>query len=112
MYESICIEKMWQLNADDTWGFRFDKVGRWWNNDTEIDIVAIEKTGSNIVFGECKYQSGKVGIKVLNELEQKAQKVDWKLSERRNYFILFSINGFTDELTELSKVRKDLLLRS
>ena len=110
VYEDICTEKMWQLNAADTWDFHFDKVGRWWNNDTEIDIVAIDKTGKDIIFGECKYRTDKTGLSVLSELENKANKVDWKISERRNHFILFSINGFSDELTELSKLRKDLVL--
>jgi len=110
VYEDICTEKMWQLNVAGTWDFHFDKVGRWWNNDTEIDIVAIDRSGKDIVFGECKYRTDKTGINVLSELEQKANRVDWKISERRNHFILFSINGFSDELTKLSKIRKDLIL--
>jgi len=110
VYEDICTEKMWQLNAAGTWDFHFDKAGRWWNNDTEIDIVAIDKSGNDIIFGECKYKNRKTGIDVLNELEQKANKVEWKKENRRNHFILFSINGFSDELTEFAKVRKDLIL--
>ena len=112
VYEDICIEKMWQLNALDIWGFQFDKVGRWWNSDTEIDIVAIDKAGNNIVFGECKYRTDKIGLGLLSELEQKAYKVDWMKNKRNNYYILFSINGFSDELQELSRLRKDLILIS
>ena len=112
VYEDICIEKMWRLNNAGTWDFNFDKVGRWWNNDTEIDIVAIDKSGNDIIFGECKYKNSKTGSAVLKELEEKANKVDWKKDNRRNHFILFSISGFTDELTELAKVRKDLILIS
>jgi len=110
VYEDICTEKMWQLNAAGTWDFHFDKAGRWWNNDTEIDIIAIDKSGNDIIFGECKYKNRKTGIDILNELEQKANKVEWKKENRRNHFILFSINGFSDELTEFAKVRKDLIL--
>lgn len=112
VYEDVCIEKMWGLNAADTWDFHFDKVGRWWNNNSEIDIVAIDKGSNNIIFGECKYWTHKVGIDVLNELEQKSAQVEWQQGIRKNHFILFSVNGFTDELTELSKVRKDLILMS
>jgi AAA+ ATPase superfamily predicted ATPase len=112
VYEDICIEKMWQLNAAGTWDFHFDKAGRWWDNDTEIDIVAIEKSGNGIIFGECKYRTGKTGLDVLNELEQKSGKVDWKKENRKNHFVLFSVSGFSDELTELSKVRNDLVLMS
>lgn len=112
VYEDICIERMWELNSNGAWDFHFDKVGRWWNNNTEIDIVALDKDGNHIIFGECKYWKNKVGVDVLRELEQKSEQVEWKRETRENYFILFSINGFTDELTELSKMRKDLILIS
>ena len=112
VYEDVCIEKMWALNAGDTWDFHFDKVGRWWNSNTEIDIVALDQEGSHIIFGECKYWTNKVGMDVLRDLELKAKQVDWKREMRDDYFILFSVNGFSDELTELSKTRKDLILMS
>ncbi len=110
VYEDICMEEMWKLNAEEKWNFTFDKVGRWWNNDTEIDIVAFDSTGNDIIFGECKYWDGKVGINVLNSLEEKAKAVDWKKEKRKENFILFSISGFTDELIELAKTRDDLIL--
>ena len=110
VYEDICTEKMWQLNADNIWNFHFDKVGRWWDNDTEIDIVAIDTTGNDIIFGECKYWNNTIGLDVLDGLEIKANKVEWKKKERRNHFILFSISGFSDELTKLAKIRNDLVL--
>jgi len=110
IYEDICIETMWKLNKESGWGFAFDKVGRWWNNNEEIDIVAFEKDGDDIIFGECKYWEGKVGINVLLSLEEKAKAVEWNKNHRKEHFILFSINGFTDELVELAKKRKDILL--
>ena len=112
VYEDVCMEKMWDLNVGGTWDFHFDKVGRWWDNNTEIDIVALDKEGNHIIFGECKYRTGKVGADVLRELEVKSEQVAWKRGIRKSYFILFSINGFTDELTELSKTRTDLILTS
>ena len=113
VYEDICIEKMWQMNSNDTWDFHFDKIGRWWDNHTEIDIVAMDTSENNMIFAECKYwTNNKVGIDVLTALEQKAQQVDWKKNTRKNYFVLFAINGFTDELIAVSKIRKDLILMS
>ena len=112
VYEDVCMEKMWELNVGGTWDFHFDKVGRWWDNNSEIDIVALDKEGGNIIFGECKYRTGKVGVDVLRELEVKSEQVAWKKGIRQSYFILFSINGFTDELTEFSKTRTNLILMS
>jgi uncharacterized protein len=110
IYEDICREKMWKLNKEHKWNFMFDKVGRWWNNNEEIDIVAFEKDGTDIIFGECKYWEGKVGINVFLSLEKKVKEVDWKKNDRKEHFVLFSINGFTDELVELAEKRKDIML--
>lgn len=112
VYEDVCIEKMWELNAGDAWDFHFDKVGRWWDSNTEIDIVALDQEGSHAIFGECKYWTNKVGVDVLQNLELKAKQVEWKRGMRKDYFILFSVNGFSDELTELAAARKDLILMS
>lgn len=111
VYEDICRSKMWQLSAEKTWTFEANKVGRWWDGkNNEIDIVAIDDDGKNIIFGECKYWKGIVGINVLTALEEKAKLVDWNRDIRKNYFILFSINGFSDELKALAEKRNDLIL--
>ena len=110
VYESLCIEKMWQLGGAGTWDFSFGKVGRWWNNETEIDIVAIDNDGKNIIFGECKYKNAKTGVDVISALEKKSHLVDWNKHDRNSHYILFSVSGFTDELINLAKARKDLVL--
>ncbi len=110
IYEDVCIEEMWKLNSEGKWNFTFDKVGRWWNNDKEIDIVAFDSNGTDIIFGECKYWEGKVGMNVLNVLEEKAKSVEWRRGKRNEHFILFAINGFTDELLEVAKTRRDVVL--
>lgn len=109
VYEDICIEEMWRLNADGKWDFNFDKVGRWWDGNTEIDIVALDNAGNNIVFGECKYWKEKVGANVLFALEEKAKVVRWR-ENCKKHFVLFAINGFTDELIHLAENREDVLL--
>jgi len=110
VYEDICIEEMWKLNAEGKFKFTFDKIGRWWNNDTEIDIVAFDSNSKDIIFGECKYSENKVGISVIKDLEEKSKIVKWKNNNRNEHFILFSINGFTDELIEIAKTRDNLAL--
>lgn len=110
IYEDVCIERMWQLAAAGQWDFVFDKVGRWWNGNTEIDLVALDSQGEDIVFGECKYWDGPVGLNVLNSLQEKAKEVEWKRNRRREHFVLFSIGGFTEELHKLATGREDILL--
>lgn len=64
VYEDVCREKMWQLNADKVWPFYFSKVGRYWNPKTEIDICALDPEGKNIIVGECKYWKDKMCVNV------------------------------------------------
>ena len=110
VYEDVCREKMWDLNADDAWPFHFSRIGRYWDADTEIDIAALDPEGRNLILGECKYWQEPVGANVLRELEQKAEHVSWNQNYRQTWFVLFSMYGFTDELKQLAEARSDLLL--
>ncbi len=110
VYEDVCRQKMWKMNADEVWPFTFSKIGRYWDNNTEIDIAALDPDGKNLILGECKYWKEPVGINVLADLEEKAKKVSWNKNNRKTWYILFSTGGFTPELKELSKTRNDIVL--
>lgn len=110
VYEDICREAMWELNAKDFWPFYFSKVGRYWNTTTEIDIVALDPDDKNIIFGECKYWKEPVGINILSALKEKTQQVDWNKGARTEWFVLFSKAGFTEELQALAKNSPNILL--
>lgn len=110
IYEDICKEKMWDLNANGTWPFNFTKIGRFWDSRTEIDIAAIDPNGNNLILGECKYWKNPVGIDVLQGLEKKADSIPWERNKRSTWYVLFSVSGFTDELKILAKKRKNLVL--
>lgn len=110
VYEDVCREQMWELNAKGRWPFQFSKIGRWWDSHDEIDIAAIDPDGSNIILGECKFWKDPVGINVLHNLEMKSHRVEWKKTDRHVWYVLFSASGFTEELKQLAKIRPDLLL--
>lgn len=111
IYEEICKEKMWKLNIDGKLEMTFDKIGRWWNSQSEIDLVGIDTNGKNIIFGECKYYTNKlVDVDVYYELKEKAKSVEWKNNQRNEKYIIFSINGYTNKLKKLAKSRNDLIL--
>lgn len=110
-YADVCLERMWELNAEDAWPFTFARAGRWWDNHgNEIDIVALDPDGDNMILGECKHWKGPVGVNVLQDLEEKSATVDWRRGQRSQWFVLFSINGFTPELEALAAERDDVLL--
>ncbi|HXK73223.1 MAG TPA: ATP-binding protein [Clostridia bacterium] len=110
IYENVCIEKLWNINAEGSLKFTFDKIGRWWNNTSEIDIIGIDSTGNNILFGECKYKKSKIGLDVLTDLEKKSNEVEWNKDNRKSYYIIFSISGFTEELIKEAQKRNDVML--
>ena len=110
IYENVCIEKLWNMNAEGSLKFTFDKIGRWWNNTSEIDIIGIDSTGNNILFGECKYKKSKIGLDVLTDLEKKSNEVEWNKDNRKSYYIIFSISGFTEELIKEAQERNDVIL--
>ena len=110
VYEDVCKERMWELNAEDRWPFNFTKLGRYWDARTEVDIAALDPEGKNLILGECKYWQETVDVDVLRNLEAKTDAVDWERNNRKVWYVLFSVSGFTDELTALAAAREDVLL--
>ena len=110
VYEDVCKERMWEMNAEGVWPFYFSKLGRYWDAKEEIDIAAIDPEGKNLILGECKYWQEPVGISVLRDLEAKAKTVAWERNERKTWYVLFSASGFTEELQAEAEARTDLQL--
>lgn len=110
VYEDVCKERMWELNANDAWPFNFTKLGRYWDAKTEIDIAALDPEGKNLILGECKYWQESVGVSVLRDLEAKTASVAWERNNRKVWYVLFSASGFSDELVALAATREDVLL--
>ena len=110
VYEDVCREKMWELNAEDAWPFHFSRIGRTWDGDMEIDITALDPEGGNLILGECKYWQDPVGLNVLRDLEKKAESVSWEKQNRHVWYVLFSTGGFTEELKNHIKGQENVLL--
>lgn len=110
IYEDICLEKLRTINGSEKLGFLYNKSGRWWDNKNEIDIVALNSMGNEILFGECKYRQKKMDVNVLTELIDKAALVPWKKENRVEKYVLFSISGYTEELIASAKQRGDVIL--
>jgi len=108
IYETVCRSELWRLAIAGE--LQFNKLGRWWNSKAEIDIVALDSTGDDIVFAECKYRNQLMDADVFYALLGKKELVPWKIGERKEKFVLFSISGFTDRLQNLASERNDLLL--
>ena len=77
-FEDYLLEDM-LLNHKQYFSFRPHKIGRWWNNKEEIDIVAFDDTYICVV--ECKWQNSVNRERVLHQLIKKSRMVKHKLEE-------------------------------
>lgn len=113
VYERVAVELLiaWQDKI-----FAFERVGRYWDSHQEIDVVGFNSSEKKIVFGECKWSEKPVGTNIYEELKKKAAKVEWNKNDRKEYYILFSKSGFTEEMIKIANndgvflVEKDILV--
>lgn len=102
-FEQICRETVQKTGE-------YAKIGKWWYKEDEIDVVALDEQEGKILLGEVKWTNQEVGEKLLKDLEEKAERVQWQNKDREEKYVLFSKNGFTQELDEKAKQRNDLEL--
>lgn len=89
--------------------FRIDKIGRWWDRNEEIDIVALNENENKILFGEVKWSNKPVGTNIYDDLKKKVKNVQWGRQDREEYFCLFSKSGFTEDMRKIAK-RENVVL--
>lgn len=108
VFEDICVEAVPKISKKNF--PTLEKAGRFWDKDTEIDIVGLNEETGEILFGECKWSSKLLGVNVFKNLLNKKQKIDWKAGQRKEFFAFFSKAGFTPALEKLAKKRDDTFL--
>jgi AAA+ ATPase superfamily predicted ATPase len=117
VFESLCRE--WTRQE-----LGVSRVGSWWGNalnelrrtgerqSEEIDVVGLQRSAVTVA-GECKWTSGQLTARVLEDIET------YKLPALRQtgakvaaqpLIVLFSRSGFKANLVELAADRKDLRL--
>lgn len=112
VYEEINREKLRKLK--DQIPLPILKIGRWWDADTEIDIVGVSDNGIPVLFGECKYTKRPIDIDVYYTLIEKIKKVlkNEDIEIDKLYFVFFSHSGYTKTFIEKAKHNKNILLLS
>ncbi len=88
--------------------FDFQRLGKWWEKEQEIDLVALGETGEDALFAEVKWSNKKVGIDIYHELKTKSQLVPVK--PKRKHYALLSRSGFTAAMERLAKEENVLLI--
>ncbi len=100
IYEGVCIEYLRRLNRQNALPFRFTRIGRWWNKNTEIDIMATDRDKNHFLLGECKFKNAAFD---LAELKAALAKFQPKKKTANVYYYLFSKNGFTRDVQKTSR---------
>ncbi len=94
----------------------FTRTGRWWGHyrneegnrsEVEIDICGVNEQTKEILFGECKWQSKVNARKILEQLKEKAKRVEWNNLKRKEYYVIFA-QSFKEKINEENVVLVDL----
>lgn len=87
--------------------FVFNKIGKWWHKEEELDIVALNEETKEILFVECKWQDRVDALKILLEIKDKSKLVPWHNQKRKEYFIIFA-KSFKEKIKEPNLTLFDL----
>ena len=88
VFEEVCKQAIIEMTQKGKFGFT--KTGRWWYEDKEIDLVALNELNKEILFGECKWKEKVNSMKVCKELAEKSEYVKWHNEERKESFAVFA----------------------
>lgn len=108
VFEQVCAEFLKRLNRASRLPFEIDRIGRYWQSETEIDIVAFDAQREHALVAECKWSTKKVGTDVFDDLIVKTATLQQEHGFKKIHYALFSRSGFTESM--LQAKRDDLLL--
>lgn len=116
-YEDICKEIFQNLCKKGSIDFVPSRIGSYWlndfNNDTEIDVMAIDNQNKRIFVGECKYHNKSVDAQAYFSLKEKVENNDEIKKGFTGFELiygLFSKSGFTNRMLDIAKENVDILL--
>ncbi|MEZ4657483.1 MAG: ATP-binding protein [Caldilineaceae bacterium] len=87
-----------------------ERIGRWWTDDDEIDLVAINETDKLLLVGECKWTQRPVGVNILDDLKRKAARMLGEVEGWQIHYALFAKTGFTAEMAAFAESENVLLI--
>jgi AAA+ ATPase superfamily predicted ATPase len=100
VFEKAALQYLNRLNKRDEMPFYFFQMGRWWEKDQEVDLVAYDQK-DHLLLAECKWRNSAVGVAEFKKLQSRAPKV--MATPDEVWYFLFSRSGFTKALIELSR---------
>jgi hypothetical protein len=93
-FEELCRD--WVAVQADTGALPFlpERIGSFWSQEAQVDVVAVNWRTKDILLGECKWGTDAVGRSVIRALAAKTGKV--LPGDRWNvHYVFFARQGFT-----------------
>ena len=116
-YEDICKSIFDELCKKQAIAFTPSRIGFYWfndfDNDTQIDVAAVDHQHKLLFVGECKYLTKPVDVPVYYALEKKVRSLADIHAVFKDYGILYGIfskSGFTQRAIDQSRNNQNLLL--
>jgi AAA+ ATPase superfamily predicted ATPase len=116
-YEDICKSIFAELCKEQEIAFTPSRIASYWlndsDNDTQIDVAAVDHQHKLLFAGECKYHTKPVDAPVYFALEEKVRSSAEIQSVFKGYRILYGIfskSGFTPRMMEQSRDNPNLFL--
>lgn len=108
-YERVAGEVLAKAVSKEKSKLEFQRWGRWWDKEGEIDLIALNAQTQEILFGEVKWSNKPVGTDIYESLKTKSRMVVWGKKNRKETFALFSKSGFTPDMLRKAREEKVLL---
>lgn len=102
-YTGRCFEDICKEFLIDSKIFSAARIGKWWQKDNEIDIVALNGKGDEILLAECKWRDGVDAGKILEDLKRKSE----YLGEGKKTYVIFA-KSFRKKFREQNVLLFDL----
>jgi len=97
MFEQLALDL---VRRGILFGSSYSRLGRWWQKETEIDLVGLNEVSGDALFCECKWSAlnRRQARGILAALREKASMVRWRNESRNERFALVakSIEGKED----------------
>lgn len=106
VFEKICKQVLVELIRRGR--LNYDKVGKWWYKDKEIDVMAVNFEKKEVLFAECKWQNNVVVHQVIAGLKEKTAHVMWHNECRKEKYAIFAKSFKQENLEEENVMLFDL----
>lgn len=112
VFEEMCRAFTMQLSIKGVLPL-LNKVGKWWGanptekNETDIDVVGINKKKKYLVLGECKYRNKIIDTDVINTLYSRGHLISDKYKIAS--YLIYSKNGFSEQAKRLAEENQTMI---